>query len=41
MLNDLLFRFRSLLHRRAVETELNDELRFHFERQLPPRKKLI
>jgi len=34
MLNDLLFRLRSLFRRRAVETELNDELRFHFEKQV-------
>jgi predicted permease len=34
MLSDLLFRFRSLFQRSAVETELDDELRFHFEQQL-------
>jgi predicted permease len=34
MLNDLFFRVRSLFRRKAVETELDDELRFHFEQQL-------
>ena len=34
MLNDLLFRLRSLFRRRNVEAELDDELRFHFERQV-------
>jgi predicted permease len=34
MLSDLRFRFRSLFRRRAVEAELEDELRFHRERQL-------
>src|ERR1700722_1709378 len=34
MLSDLLFRLRSLFRRKAVETELDDELRFHFERQV-------
>jgi putative ABC transport system permease protein len=34
MLSDLLFRVRAVLRRRAAETELEDELRFHFERQL-------
>jgi len=34
MLSDLLFRLRSLLRRRAVEADLDDELRFHRERQL-------
>lgn len=34
MLRDLLFRLRALLRRRAVETDLDDELRFHRERQL-------
>ncbi|HTE50202.1 MAG TPA: ABC transporter permease [Kofleriaceae bacterium] len=33
MLRDLLFRARSLLRRGAVERELDDELRFHLERQ--------
>jgi len=33
MLNDLRIRVRSLFRRRAVEVELNDELRFHLERQ--------
>ena len=31
MLNDLLFRLRSLFRRKAAETELDDELRFHFD----------
>jgi len=34
MLNDLLFRLRSLFRRRNVEAELDDELRFHFENQV-------
>ncbi len=34
MLRDLLFRLRALLRRRIVETDLDDELRFHRERQL-------
>src|SRR5258707_9189215 len=34
MLDDLLLRFRSLFRRRAVETELDEELRFHFEKQI-------
>ena len=33
-LNDLFFRLRSLLRRKAAETELDDELRFHFEQQI-------
>jgi predicted permease len=33
MVNDLLLRLRSLLKRKAVERELEDELRFHLERQ--------
>jgi putative ABC transport system permease protein len=32
--NDLFFRLRSLFRRNAAETELDDELRFHFERQV-------
>lgn len=31
MFSDLLFRLRSLLRKRAAETELDDELGFHFE----------
>jgi putative ABC transport system permease protein len=31
--NDVFFRLRSLFCRKAAETELDDELRFHFERQ--------
>ena len=31
MLSDLLFRLRSLFRRETVETELNDEMRFHFQ----------
>ena len=34
MLNDLNFRLRSLFRRKSVETELHDELKFHFERQV-------
>jgi len=34
MLSDLFFRVRSLFRRAAVEAELDDELRFHFEQQL-------
>ncbi len=34
MWRDLLFRLRALLRRRLVETDLDDELRFHRERQL-------
>jgi putative ABC transport system permease protein len=33
MLSDLLIRLRSLFRRKAVEAELDDELRFHIERQ--------
>jgi predicted permease len=32
MLSDLLHRLRSIFRRTAVENELNDELRFHFDR---------
>src|SRR5262249_4808155 len=31
MFSDLLFRLRSLFRRKAAETELDDELRFHYE----------
>jgi hypothetical protein len=34
MLTDVIFRLRSLLRLKAVETELDDELRFHFEQQV-------
>src|SRR6266436_6842383 len=34
MLNDLLLRLRSLFRRKSVETELDDELLFHFEQQV-------
>src|SRR6266853_6687986 len=34
MLNDLLLRLRSLFRRRTVETELEEELRFHFDKQV-------
>ena len=34
MLNDLLARMRALFRRRSVEGELEDELRFHLERQV-------
>ena len=34
MLHDLLFRLRTLFRRRAAESELDDELRFHLEKQV-------
>src|SRR5438552_6847173 len=34
MLNDLLLRLRTLFRKRNVETELEEELRFHFEKQV-------
>jgi predicted permease len=34
MLNDLRFRLRALFRRKTIETELDDELRFHFEREV-------
>jgi predicted permease len=34
MLSDLLIRLRALFRRSAVESELDDELRFHFEQQV-------
>ena len=34
MLSDIVFRLRSLLRRNRVEAELDDELRFHFEKQV-------
>ena len=34
MLSDISFRLRSLLRRKRVEAELDDELRFHFDRQV-------
>jgi hypothetical protein len=34
MITDIIFRLRSLLQRRRVETDLDDELRFHFEQQV-------
>ena len=34
MLNDLRFRLRALFHRNIIETELDDELRFHFEHEV-------
>jgi putative ABC transport system permease protein len=34
MFSDFLIRARALFRRRAVERELNDELRFHFEQQV-------
>src|SRR5260221_11239658 len=34
MLNDLLYRLRALFRRKTVDTELDDELGFHFERQV-------
>jgi predicted permease len=34
MLNDLRYRTHALLHRQEVEEELDEELRFHFDRQV-------
>jgi hypothetical protein len=34
MISDLLYRIRSLFRRDVVETEMNEELRFHFEQQV-------
>ena len=34
MFTDLLYRLRALFHRTAVETEMDNELRFHFEHQV-------
>ena len=34
MFSDLLFRLRALLRRKTVETELDIELRFHFDHQI-------
>ena len=34
LLHDLLFRLRTLLRHTAIENELDDELRFHLERQV-------
>src|SRR5271169_1013370 len=34
MLDDLLLRLRSLFRRKAVDKELEEELRFHFEEQV-------
>ena len=34
MLSDILVRLRSLLCRKTVESELDEELRFHFEHQV-------
>jgi len=34
MLSDLFIRLRSLFRRTAVEGELDEELRFHFENQV-------
>ena len=34
MFSDLLFRLRALLRRKTVETELDEELRHHFELQV-------
>ena len=34
MLGDLLFRLRALVRRKAVEGEMDEELRFHVERQV-------
>jgi hypothetical protein len=34
VLSDVIFRLRSLFQRERVEEEMNEELRFHFERQV-------
>ena len=34
MFNDLVYRLRALFRRKSVETELDDELRFHLQRQI-------
>src|SRR5712692_10246612 len=34
MLTDLLYRLRTIFRRKTVEEELDDELRFHFEREV-------
>ncbi|PYT21352.1 MAG: hypothetical protein DMG57_38945 [Acidobacteria bacterium] len=34
MLTDVLYRFRALFHRNAMEDELDEELRFHFDEQV-------
>ena len=34
MLSDLFFRLRSIFRRNTVESELDEELRFHFEKQV-------
>ena len=34
MVRDLLYRFRALFHRNVVESELDEELRFHFDEQV-------
>jgi putative ABC transport system permease protein len=34
VLSDLIYRLRALFRRRAVEAEMNDELRFHFEEEV-------
>jgi predicted permease len=39
MLNDLLYRMRALFRRNVVETELNEEIRFHFDREVEKYKK--
>ena len=39
MLNDLLYRLRALFHRNAVETELNEEIRFHFDNEVEKYRK--
>ena len=38
MLNDLLYRLRSLSRREKVETEMDEELRFHYEQQVEARR---
>ena len=38
MLSDLRLRLRALFRRRVVETELEQELRFHFENEVEKHK---
>lgn len=38
-MSDLHFRFRALFHRKAMESELDEELRFHFDREVEKHRK--
>ena len=40
MLNDLMLRLRALFKRTTVEHEIDDELRFHLDRQVESYEKL-